>query len=135
MSALALNRSHMHNKHMHVHCPRMLMWCSLQSLMAIKAICVCAVQANLSCRCLQTREIFKNTQSQLGMVLPTIVIIKLSYSSKRKENLGFCTGVIASQPSNTKACTYVASCNYKHYIIVSFLHNEWTIKGSKFCMK
>ena len=38
---------------MHVHCPRMLMWCSLLLLVVITVINVCAVHANLLCRCLQ----------------------------------------------------------------------------------
>ena len=69
VSALALNRLRMHNKRMRVprrvYCPRMLVWCSLLLLVAITAINVHAVHANLLYRCLQTREIFKNTRQEL----------------------------------------------------------------------
>ena len=55
----------MHNKHTLVHYPRMLMWCSLLSLAAIIAINVQAALVNLSCKCLQTHEIFKNNRQEL----------------------------------------------------------------------
>ena len=38
----------MHNKRTHVHCPTMLMWCSLLSFTVITAINAHAVYANLS---------------------------------------------------------------------------------------
>ena len=47
VSELALNHLHMHNKHTCVHCPRILVWCSVLLLMAITAINVCAVHANI----------------------------------------------------------------------------------------
>ena len=45
-------RNRMHNKHTRVHCPRMLVWCSLLLLVVIAAINVHAVHANLLCKCL-----------------------------------------------------------------------------------
>ena len=77
VSASALNRLHIHNKCTRVHCPRMLVWCSLLLLVAIKAINVCAVHANFSWKCLQTREIFKNTYS-IGVTKYTCVICAAS---------------------------------------------------------
>ena len=65
VSALDLNRLRMHNEFMHIHCPIMLMWCSLLLLVVIKEINTCAVHTNFSCKCLQTREIFKDTQQEL----------------------------------------------------------------------
>ena len=59
VSALTLNRLCMQNKRTHVHCPRTFVWYSLLLLVMVIAINVCAVHANLSCRCLQTHEIFK----------------------------------------------------------------------------
>ena len=57
VSALALKCLHKQNKCTRVHCPRMLMWCSLLLLAVITAINMHAVHVNLPCTCLQTREI------------------------------------------------------------------------------
>ena len=59
VSALASNLLRMHNKRTSVHCPRMLMWCSLLLLVAITAIKVHAVHSNFLCRSLQTCETIK----------------------------------------------------------------------------
>ena len=57
-----------------MHCPRMLMWCSLLLLAAITAINVHAVHVNLLCMCLQTREIFKILDSYIGVTKYTHVM-------------------------------------------------------------
>ena len=50
VSGLALNRLCMHNIRTRVHCRRMLVWCSLLSLVVITAINVYAVHAKFVMR-------------------------------------------------------------------------------------
>ena len=64
VSALALNRLGMHNKHTHVLYPKMHVSCSFLSLVMITAISVCASLVKLPCKGLQTRTTFKNARQE-----------------------------------------------------------------------
>ena len=81
---------YMHNKYMHAHCPRMLVWCcGLLLLTAMTAINVCAVCVNLSCKCLQSRNIFDGSYKIYAY--DTLACFKFKSS---------CTVYLANRPLN-----------------------------------